>query len=86
MLGIDRPPLATTSDGAVKPAVRRRQRESAVAGAVDAVDAATGLDAHAGGRAFVEQHLHDLLRRLVAEQLPEFLLVVGDAVAIDHAR
>ena len=35
-------------------------------------------------RAFVQQHLHDLLRRVVAEQLAEFLLVPGDAVALDH--
>ena len=37
-----------------------------------------------GPRAFVEQHAHDLLRRVVAKQLPELLLVVGDAMGFDH--
>ena len=45
---------------------------------------ATRLDAHAGRCAFVEQHAHDLLRRIVAEQLAEFLLVIGDAMALDQ--
>src|SRR3546814_6518244 len=40
--------------------------------------------AHAGHLALVEQHAHDLLRGLVAEQLPELLLVVRDAVVLDH--
>jgi len=47
-------------------------------------DRATGQDPHTGGSAFIEQHAHDLFRRVVAEQLAELLLVPGDAVALDE--
>ena len=71
---------------------QRGRREAAQAGVqpehavglFDLLHAAAGLDAHAGGQAFVDQHLHDQLGRDIAEQLAQFLLVVGDAVALDH--
>jgi hypothetical protein len=40
---------------------------------------------HISGGAFVEQHRDDLLRRAVAEELAERLLVPGDAVPIDQS-
>ena len=45
---------------------------------------AVGFDGDTGLRALVEQHAHDQLRGLVAEQLAEFLFVVRDAVTLDH--
>src|SRR5690606_20533140 len=48
------------------------------------LDRTGGFDADAGGSAFVQQHPHDQFRGLVAEQLPEFLLVVRDAMALDQ--
>ncbi len=56
----------------------------ALVGALHVLHAASGVDAHTGVGAFVQQHLHDLLRRVVAEQLPELLLVIGDTVTLDH--
>ena len=50
----------------------------------DAIDAAVRLDAHAALCAFVDEHAHDLFRRVVAEQLAEFLLVVRDAMPLDE--
>ena len=49
-----------------------------------AFNAAAGFDAHAGRIAFVHQHLDDLLGRVVAEQLSEFLFVEGDPVFLDQ--
>jgi hypothetical protein len=49
-----------------------------------ALDAATGLHAHAGLVALIQEHLHDQLGRDIAEQLPQLFLVVGDAVALDQ--
>jgi hypothetical protein len=59
-----------------------RQREALAA--LDAIDPAIGLDTHVRCGALVEQHPHDQLGRLVAEQLAELLLVVGDAMALDQ--
>ncbi|MNI70288.1 hypothetical protein D3C73_1260930 [compost metagenome] len=56
----------------------------AVSAVLDALHAALRADLHAGLLAFVHQHLHDLLGRDIAEQLAQFLLVIGDAVALDH--
>src|SRR3546814_18954094 len=49
---------------------------------LDLRNRASGFDPHANRGTLVEQHPHDLLRRLVAEQLAEFFLVPGDAVAL----
>ena len=64
---------------------RRLHFEPAAASA-DPRHRAGRLDADARRRAFRLQHLHDFAGGTVAEQLPERLLVVGDAVALHHAR
>ena len=64
--------------------LRRVQAETPVVEVLDALDAAMRAHLHAGGRAFGQQHRHHLLAGVVAEQLAEFLLVVGDAVAFDQ--
>ena len=47
-------------------------------------DACADPHIDAARRAFGEQHRDDGARRAVAEQLPERLLVIGDAMALDQ--
>ena len=35
--------------------------------------------------AFGKQHIDDLLRAVITEQLPQFLFMIGDAVIFDEA-
>ena len=51
---------------------------------VDRGDPAAEPQINPGGLAFGQQHGDDLVRRTVAEQLPEGLLVIGDAVFLDQ--
>src|SRR3546814_7463721 len=58
------------------------QNKLAVIGVLHARDVAIGLHLHTGGIALGEQHRHDLFRRVVAEQLPQFFFVEGNAVLL----
>jgi hypothetical protein len=51
----------------------------------DTADRAAGLDAHSGGTAFALEHADNVGGGAVAEELPERLFVVWDAVAFDEA-
>jgi hypothetical protein len=42
-------------------------------------------DAHSGGVALGEEHIDDLLRRAIAEELAEGFLVVADAMALNES-
>ena len=53
-------------------------------GLFDRRDLMRHADIDAGGRAFGQQHGHDLARRAVAEELAQRLLVPGDAVLLDQ--
>ena len=53
-------------------------------GMIHVADRVAQMQRHAAGRAFIEQHRHDLAGRAVAEELPQSLFVPGDAVALDE--
>ena len=61
-----------------------REALRAFPGLPHALHRARSLHLYAGRRALVQQHPHDQLGGFVAEQLPELLLVVGNAVLLDH--
>ena len=63
--------------------MRGVQRISTTIG-FDPLDRTGHIDANIGGGAFVQQHLDDLFGGVVAEQLAQLFLVIGDAVAFDH--
>jgi hypothetical protein len=56
----------------------------AIRGLLDAVDAGGQPEVDGGRLQLLEQHVDDLPRRAVAEQLAERLLVVANAVALDE--
>jgi hypothetical protein len=53
-------------------------------GALDFGDPLREEEAHAGRAALLLQHVHDLRGGTVAEELPQRLLVIGDAVLFDQ--
>ena len=53
-------------------------------GMFDRADRPAQADVHASGLAFIEQHGYDGLGRTVAEQLPQRLFMIGDAVFFDQ--
>ena len=50
----------------------------------DPLDPATGAHVHLRDRAFREEELVDLARTLIAEELPEFFLVVSNPMFLDQ--
>src|SRR5438094_8833214 len=64
-------------------AALRRLEDEAVCLASDAVHRTRYPPLHAAARAFRLEHHDDVERGVVAEELAELLLVVGDAVALD---
>ena len=76
---MERPPVATTSDEA---ALIRLDDEARIP--LDAEHATTTSNLHSGALALRRQHVDNLLRAPVAEELSERLLVIGDAVALDE--
>ncbi len=81
-MGIDSPPVASTSADAVKEPPLVVRRKLSARGHVG--DGVSDPDIDAPLRTFSEQHGHDGAGRSVAEQLAERLLVVGDAMALDQ--
>ena len=55
-------------------------------GLEDGQDAGCELDAYAGGRAFGQQQVEDVVGGAVAKELAKGLLVPGDAVRFDHGE
>ncbi len=82
-MGTDSPPVAMTSDAhRTGPCVVCEHE--AVRAALDALDGARHPPLHVAAVAFVAEHADDVLRRVVAEELSQFLLVIRDAVLLDQ--
>ena len=85
IFGIDNPPVATTSALGRELARRAARHGSRPDAALDTQSPRTFSRISTCPRVtFHQQHVHDLARGVVAEQLPQRLLVPLDSVALDE--
>ena len=81
IFGIDSPPVATTSAPALNSPAEHTTRNSPDT-ALHRNPARIQPNIHPAPLALRQQHVHDLPRRVIAEQLPQRLLVPLDSVAL----
>jgi hypothetical protein len=86
ILGRDSPPQARTTRGAVKRARRGSHLKATPGPGPEALHRFAKANRYSRHLTLLKQHIENVLRTVVAEQLPRCLLVIRDARCLDHGQ